>query len=218
MKKKIIAGIILKLLVMVFLGLINFAIGVLFLTVLDIGVLGVIWCLIGIIFIGYVGTNGYAIYLRFQEMKNNLPIIDANFYKAKEELKNYNFNTTEHYSSFGYNYIEYRNCYNAKDNVHIEIDKEKKLISYYMLLPYKFILKSFDKIIDVRVVTENEIKAGRRFYSMIAIFIQFEGEDEVAFSVSDNVGCYEGDENCNKFLQDAEKFKTILLSLKEETL
>ena len=190
-------------------GMLIMGAGILFLSYILIqmsGTIGYIFLVAGILYELWVIKKMVALYNNYNEIKNNIAIIQSNYVKAKQELLEKGFVSNEHLSSFGYNFIEYRNCFNATDNMHIEIDYENKKIAYYMLLPYLFEIKEFNEIGKVELVTEKQIKNGRVFYTTIAVKINFADGKFFGLSVSDNMGCYENDNDYKKYMEDANIF------------
>lgn len=200
-------------------GMCAIGIGIIILSCICIKLLGTpgwFFLISGILYELWVIIKMVQLYNNYKEIKSNIPIIKINYAKAKQELLDNGFVSSEHISSFGYNFIEYRNCFNATDNLHIEIDHENKKLAQYMLLPYTFVIKEFKQIVNVELGTDTIIKNGRNFYKAIVVTIAFNDGDSFCLSANDNIGCYENDEHYLKSMQDANLLIDKLKKLKEE--
>lgn len=153
----------------------------------------------------------YGVFLLFrvQYLKIKTELIKENYNRAKKEIELYGFNTKKHFSSFGHKYFEFRTNYSAKDNVHVEVDEDKKVIITYTLTPYSLKIYNYNNLknVEIKECIDGTVVA-------IKVVFEFENGDKFALSANDNIKCTYGDATYNKAKNDAQTLIEYFKSLK----
>lgn len=181
-------------------------------------------------FFAFVGVVWHGL---SKAIQGNSAQIEPNYQFVRRQLEDAGFKGDEHVSSFGYAWLDYRNDYQARDNIHLEIDRTSRRLAYYVLIPEseknvpqspQLQIISFDKVLssEIKVKKYQKKSAGTPvadvFLDPSALDTGKGGERTAVSSVSveihtaDGVISFPADEHYNNLrcFTDSEKYRGYL--------
>lgn len=90
-----------------------------------------------------------------KEIRETIPKIKEGAEKAKNELAKNSFVQTEHYSSLGYKFTDYRTKFHMPDNLNFDIDAVHKRFACYLLVPYGMRIYNYADLRSVELMINN---------------------------------------------------------------
>lgn len=100
-----------------------------------------------------------AVFKKYKTLYANVPVIEENYKRVRQELENMGFNSEQHISAFGYENMEYRDDFGVPDNCHIDIDKTNRKIALCKLLPFDFRIIDFSDVaaVDMKILINSAL-------------------------------------------------------------
>lgn len=181
-----------------------------------------IWIIIGVLVIAFIFLVGFNVkktkawQVDEKELLEGLETIKRSQGYVDEILKPLDLSKAKRYSSFGYNFIQYRNKYKAPDNLNIILDDEKRIMIFYMLLPYTMEIINYSDIKGAEIVEfykgQSVPKGSTEKVDSIVVEVKLKKNIStvVGVSANDNIPCFVGDEKYNEAYEQAKKFKSII--------
>lgn len=148
---------------------------------------------------------------QYKTMYATAPLIETNYADTQKRLKEMGFVSSEHFSSFGLPYFEYRDDFNTPDNKHIEFDTEKKIIVTYTLYPYDFRQFAFSDFKSCSV--KPDFKGNDMQLLLLDIIVSFNNGFDFSLCVSDGKLFSKDTEDYFKYIKQANDVKNLIESI-----